>query len=376
MKIVHIITGLSTGGAEMMLYKLLSGMNGDEFDSEVISLTDAGPIADKIRMLGVTVHSLGMKRGNPYPIALIKLTLLLRKKKPDLVQTWLYHSDLIGGVAAKLAGGIKTFWNIRQGNIDVDSNKRSAIWIANACAKLSSRIPEKIICCSHAALEFHVALGYAKEKMTVIPNGFDLDAFQPDQNSRKSVREELGLDVKTYLIGLVARFHPQKDHRNFIRAAEKIRKIDSSVHFMLCGDGIENENIQLLQWIKQAELEDCFHLLGIRSDIPRLVAAMDVAVSSSLGGEGFPNVVGEAMACAVPCVVTDVGDSALIVGDTGRVVATKDPEALAAEIIELLQVPPEFREELGKQARLRVKKNYSLDSVVKKYEAVYRGVTG
>jgi len=376
MRIVHIITGLSTGGAEMMLYKLLSGMNSDEFESEVISLTDAGPIADKIRMLGIPVHALGMKRGNPYPIALIKLTLLLREKKPDLVQTWMYHSDLIGGTAAKLAGNIKIFWNIRQGNISVDSHKRSAIWIAKVCAKISSWMPEKIICCSHAALDFHFALGYTKEKMTVIPNGFDLVAFQQDQDSRKSVREELGLDEETYLVGLVARFHPQKDHRNFIQAAEFIRKNNSSVQFMLCGDGINNENIQLKQWIKQAELEDNFHLLGVRKDVSRLVAAMDVAVSSSLGGEGFPNVIGEAMACSVPCVVTEVGDSALIVGDTGRVVAAKDSEALATAIIELLQASPEFREELGKQARLRVENNYSLESVVKKYEAVYRGEAG
>lgn len=357
----------------MMLYKLLSRIDNDEFDSEVISLTDDGPIADKIRMLGVPVHVLKMKWGKPHPISLIKLSLLLRQKKPDIVQTWMYHSDLIGGLAAKFAGGIKTFWNIRQGNINLDSNKRSAIWIAKTCAKLSPWLPDKIICCSYAALEFHSTLGYCEEKMFVISNGFDLNAFQPDSDARRSVRKELGLDEKTYLVGLIARFHPQKDHHNFIQAAALIRKNISSVHFVLCGDAIDNENIQLIQWIKQAGMEECFHLLGIRNDVPHLVAAMDVATSSSLGGEGFPNVVGEAMACAVPCVVTDVGDSALIVGDDGRVVAAKDPEALASAIIELLQAPSEFREKLGKQARLRVKKNYSLDSIVKEYEAVYRG---
>ncbi|GBE45166.1 putative glycosyltransferase EpsF [bacterium BMS3Bbin11] len=376
MRIVHIITGLHTGGAEMMLYKLLSQINRDEFQSEVISLTDTGPIADKIGMLGIPVHALGMKRGSPFPFALIKLTLLLREKKPDLVQTWMYHSDLIGGIAAKLAGGIKIFWNIRQADIGTDSHKRSAIWIAKVCEKTSSWLPDKIICCSHAALEFHFSFGYAKEKMLVIPNGFDLETFQPDKYSRIFVHKELGLDEKTLLVGLVARFHPQKDHRNFIQAAELIRKNCSSVQFILCGNNVDNENIHLKKWIKQAELEDCFHLLGVRRDVSRLVAAMDVAVSSSLGGEGFPNVIGEAMACSVPCVVTDVGDSALIVGDTGRVVPAKDSEALATAIIQLLEASPELREELGKQARLRVENNYSLESVVKKYEAVYRGDAG
>ena len=371
MKIVHVITGLSTGGAEMMLYKLLSRMNADEFDSEVVSLTDEGPIADKIRLLGIPVQALGMKRGIPNPVALFKLTFILRRKRPDLVQTWLYHSDFIGGIASKIAGNMKTFWSIRQSNIDVDSNKRSTIWVAKACAKLSSWLPDKIIVCSHAALKSHQALGYSMEKMFVIPNGFDLDEFRPDPEARKSVRKELKLDENALLVGLVARFDPQKDHRNFIEAAELIREKIPAVHFMLCGEGIDNGNTRLMQWIEKGQVAGCFHLLGIRKDVSRLVAAMDVAVSSSLG-EGFPNVVGEAMACSVPCVVTDVGDSALIVADTGRVVPAKDPGALAAAILGLLQAPPAFREEMGELARQRVKMNYSLDSVVREYEAVFR----
>ena len=357
----------------MMLYKLLSRMNADEFDSEVISLTDAGPVADKIRSLGVPVHALGMKRGKPHPVAMIKLSSLLRRKKPDLVQTWLYHSDLIGGLAAKLAGSNKIYWSIRQSNIDADSNKRTTVWIAKACAKLSSWLPDKIIVCSHAALKSHRALGYYSEKMFVIPNGFDLDEFRPDPVARKSVRKELKLDENVLLVGLVARFDPQKDHRNFIEAAQLIKEKIPAAHFMLCGEGIDNENKQLMQWIEKGKMEGCFHLLGIRKDVARLVVAMDVAVSSSLG-EGFPNVVGEAMACSVPCVVTDVGDSALIVADTGRVVPAKDPDALATAIIGVLQAPPAFREEMGELARQRVKMNYSLDSVVRKYEAVFREV--
>ena len=372
MKIIHVITGLSTGGAEMMLYKLLSRMERAEFDTEVISLTNDGPIADKIKALDIPVHAIGMKRGSPSLIGLLKLTLFLRNKKPDLIQTWLYHSDLVGGLAGKFAGNIRTYWSIRQSNIEVDSNKISTIWTAKACARLSSWLPEKIICCSHAAMKSHIALGYAREKMLVIPNGFDVDAFRPDKDARKSVREELGLDENTSLVGIVARFDPQKDHQNFIDAAGLIKKSDPTAHFILCGDGINKKNTRLAHWIEQANVEDRFHLLGIRQDVPRLIAAMDIAVSSSLG-EGFPNVVGEAMACAVPCVVTDVGDSALIVGETGRVVAARDPKALAAEIIKLLRSPQGYREELGKQARLRVKNNYSLDSIVCNYEAVYRG---
>ena len=187
MRIVHIITGLSTGGAEMMLYKLLSRMDRNEFDCEVISLTDLGQVAEKISSLGIHVHALGMKRGRPHPILLFRLASLLRDKSPDLVQTWLYHSDLIGGIAAKIAGNIRIFWSIRQSNIDSDSNKRSTVLTARTCAMLSKWVPEIIICCSQSAKASHLDLGYAENKMIVIPNGFDLDTFRPDPTASPAI---------------------------------------------------------------------------------------------------------------------------------------------------------------------------------------------
>ncbi len=355
----------------MMLYKLLRQINRGEFESEVISLTTAGPVADKIKALGVPVTELGMKRGKFYTTALVKLTLILRERKPDLVQTWLYHSDLAGGISAKMAGNLRTFWSIRQSNIDIEHNKKSTVWAAKTCAKLSARLPEKIICCSHSALKTHVALGYDADKMLVIPNGFDLDAFQTEKDARNSVREELGLDEDIKLVGLVARFDPQKDHRNFIEAAAMVCKNDPGVHFLLCGEGISSDNTPLMQWIKKTGTENSFHLLGIRTDISRLLSSLDVSVSSSLG-EGFPNVVGEAMSCAVPCVVTDVGDSALIVGDTGKIVPPRNPEALSSAITELLQATPGYRKTLGKQARMRIEEKFSIQSVAKRFESAYR----
>jgi len=373
MKIIHIITGLSTGGAEMMLYKLLSRMDRNAFEAGVISLTDLGPVADRITSLGIPVSALGMTRGRPHPVMLWRLARLLREHSPDIVQTWLYHSDLIGGLAARLAGNRRISWSIRQSNIDADSNKRSTVWTARTCAMLSSWLPERIICCSHSAMESHLALRYARQKMVVIPNGFDLEAFRPDHGTRARVRQELGLDHAVPLIGLVARFDPQKDHQNFIEAAARVGQSFPSVHFVLCGKDITPANPQLMAWIGRHGLSGRCHLLGIRDDVPRLVAALDIAVSSSLR-EGFPNVVGEAMACAVPCVVTDVGDSALIVGDTGIVVPPRDPEALAGGIIELLDMPPAERNAMGRRARERVEREFSLDSVVRQYEDIFHAV--
>jgi glycosyltransferase involved in cell wall biosynthesis len=372
MKIVHIITGLSTGGAEMMLYKLLSRTNREKFSCEVISLTDTGAIADKITQLGIPVHVLGMTRGKIEIMAFLKIMRLLRTINPDLIQTWLYHSDLIGGLAAKLSGCPNIYWNIRQSNINPEGNKKSTIRVARTCAKLSNWIPKKIICCSHAAKESHRSLGYNDKKMQVIPNGFDLEKFRPDPKARESVFKELGIDKTAHLIGLVARYDPQKDHKNFIHSAKFIHEKYPAAHFLLCGDGINEENSELVNWIEETGISKNFHLMGIRNDTSRLFAAMDITISSSIG-EGFSNVIGEALSCEVPCVVTDVGDSALIVGDTGIVVPAKNSQAIADAVGELLGKPEEERKELGRQARERVKSFYSIDHIVSEYESAYLG---
>ena len=358
----------------MALYKLLSCLDRNSFESEVISLTGIGPIGKRIQMLGVPVHALGMRRGAPNPMAILKLATWLRGSKPAVIQTWMYHADLIGGIAAKWAGGIPLAWGIRHSNLEAGSSKRTTIWTAKVCARTSQWLPAKIVCCSEASRQTHTAIGYAPEKMVVIPNGFDLDSFRPNPDTRSSVRVELGIQMDIPLIGLVGRFDPQKDHHSFVMAASRLQARLPDPHFLLCGDGIDTQNAELTRWIVEAGLKERFHLLGRREDIPRLVAALDIAASSSSFGEGFPNVIGEAMACGVPCVVTDVGDSARIVGDTGHVVPPRNPAAFADALNKLLNLSPQALMDLGQQARLRVKENYSLSSIVKQYERLYKDV--
>lgn len=373
MKILHLITGLSTGGAEMMLYKLVSQMDRDKFDIHVISLTDIGPIGERIQSLGIPVDALGMKRGIPDPRRLLKLISLLKKNIPDLIQTWMYHSDLMGGLAAKLAGNIPVVWGIRHSNLDPEGNKSITIWTAKICALLSRWLPVKIVCCSEASKKVHTILGYDPERMVVIPNGFDLNLFKPDLEGKTSIRQELGISEDTILIGMAGRFDPQKDHRNFIKAAALLQEEISNVQFLLCGDDITWENRKLSKWIDEVGLHRYFYLLGRRNDIPRVMTTLDIASSSSYG-EGFPNVVGEAMACGTPCVVTDVGDSALIVGKTGIVVPPGDPDALALAWKKLIGIGKDKRQKLGHNARLRIREKFSLSSVVKRYEDLYKCV--
>jgi glycosyltransferase involved in cell wall biosynthesis len=372
LRLLCLITSLDVGGAQMMLYKLLAGMDRTTFAPEVISLIDIGPIGEKIESLGIQVRSLGMRPGIPNPMSILRLISWLRRDRPDVIQTWMYHADLIGGWAAKFAGGIPMAWGIRQSDLSDHGSRRLTIYTMRMCAYVSKWLPARIVCCSEASQRVHTALGYATENMMVIPNGFDLRVFKPDAAARESVRVELQIPAGTPVIGLVGRFHPQKDHRNFVAAAALLHRSRPDVHFVLCGEEVTWDNLQLARWIADAGIAGCCRLLGRRQDIPRLVAALDIAASSSSFGEGFPNVIGEAMACGVPCAVTDIGDSALIVGRTGRVVPPQNPEDLAKALLELVELGHQERTCLGIAARARIKEHFDLPDIVMRYQNLYQ----
>jgi glycosyltransferase involved in cell wall biosynthesis len=374
-KVLHIITDLGLGGAETMLYRLLARMDSARFANEVISLTNLGVNAENIRAAGIPVRALGMKRSIPNPLPAARLLQSIRKSKPQIVQTWMYHADLIGGLTARLAGDIPVVWNIRHANLDPQGNRLLTIWIAKACALLSPWLPRRVLCCSQAASLSHIRLGYAANKMEIIPNGFDLHGFRPDSAARLSLRNELRIAEDALIIGMAARFHPLKDHHNFIQAAARLHAVLPEVHFVLCGSGVDSKNPRLARWVTAARLDAHCHLLGARRDMPRLFAAIDIATSSSKS-EAFPSVVGEAMACGTPCVVTDVGDSALIVGDSGRVVPPRDPVALAAAWRELIEAGSGVRRCLGLDARRRVEQHFALPQVVQRYESIYAELAG
>lgn len=372
MRLTVVTTGLRTGGAETMLLKLL-GAARSRVEAEVVSLTTEGAVGPRIAALGVPVRALAMRGGLDAPGAVVRLARELRRSRPDVVQTWMYHADLIGGLAARRAG-VPAVWGLRQSNLDPVHSPRRTIWTARACARLSHRVPARIACCSEASRRVHAALGYDEARMVVIPNGFDAEAFRPDASARASVRRELGLLGDAPLVGLVGRFDPQKDHGTFLRAAGLLRARWPEARFVLCGDGVTADNAALAAGAREAGVLGSCHFLGPRGDMPRLQAAFDVAALSSAYGEGFPNVVGEAMACGVPCVVTDIGDSAEIVGPTGRVVPPRDPRALAEAMDEVLSLGPEKRRELGALARQRVVQRYTLAEVARRYEALWEEV--
>lgn len=369
-KILHIINSLEFGGAEMMLANLLARSDRERFDPVVVLLIADLTLADRIERLGVPIRVIGMKPGIPDPRGILSLTGLLRREKPRLIQTWMDHSNLIGGIAARLAGPTPLVWGIHHSNHVPGYTKRSTLWTVAACARLSRRVPTRIVCCSEHARANYEQRGFAAAKMMVIPNGFDTDAYRPDPAARAAVRREIGVEPDTLLIGLVARFDPLKDHLNFLRAGGLLKQRHPEAHFLLCGEGVDERNRVLMETVESLGLAGRCHLLGPRRDIPRIQASLDLAASSSFS-EAFPLAVGEAMACGIPCVVTDVGDSALMVGETGRVVPARDHVALANALADLLDLTPTRRNALGAAARRRTRELFDLSAVTRRYEEIY-----
>jgi len=375
MKIVHIITSLSTGGAEMMLYKLLSAVDHKRFEHVVVSLINKRTtLGERIEELGVPVHALGMQHGRlPTATSVRRLICLGRQLNPDIIQGWMYHGNMAALIVSALVPAqAKVIWNIRQTIYDLKQEKRLTSLLIRVGAKFSS-MPARIIYNSSVSLKLHRKLGYASHRSLVLTNGFDCEQFKPDVATRYSFRRSLKLDSEAFLIGVVGRYHPVKDHANFLQAAGILERTWPNVHFVLVGCGVDHTNSKLVALIRQIGINGKIHLLGERTDVHYITAALDIASSSSYG-EGFPNVIGEAMACGVPCVVTDVGDSAKIVNVTGIVVPPRDSQALADGWRRMIEMGAEARRKLGIAARKRIQNNYSLSTISGQYENLYHKV--
>lgn len=366
LRICHLITDLDIGGAEMSLFRLLSAIDRDRYACSVISLLEPGPVGRRIQELGIQVGSLGLKRGAMSLPGLSRLVVELRRNRPDVLMTWLYHADLLGLIAGKLTGVRSIVWNLRASDMDMSNYRPLSALTLRICAALS-HLPTAVLVNSERGRAYHSQIGYHPREWVLIRNGVDPAQFKPDRAARDDVRRELGLGPEDLLIGLVARFDPMKDHSNFMAAARLVAQREKAVHFALVGKGIGCDNRSLAADLDRPPLAGRLHLLGERFDMPRLTAAFDVACSSSLS-EAFPNTVVEAMACGVFCVVTDAGDSAAIVGETGVVVPPGNPDALSQGLLHAVAMGPAKRQAEGQAARERVIRNFGLERFVREYQ--------
>lgn len=365
LRILHVISNLEVGGAEMNLLRLVQSMP-KEFDNPVVSLTTIGPVGEKIRDLGAHVQALSMKKGVPDPRGAMKLAGIVNRFQPDIIQCWMYHANLLGLAVSR---GRRLVWNIRCTDMDLGRYGMIYRWTVRAGA-LFSTLPDAVVVNSLAGRAFHASLGYAPKKWEVIMNGFDTTLYRPDASSGQEIRARLGILEDAPVIGLVNRYDPMKDHATFFRAALLLSQKNSAVHFILAGKGVTEGSPEISPHLGIMEKIRNIHLMGHRDDIPRVLNALDIASSSSIS-EGLPNAIGEAMATGIPCVVTDAGDSALLVGDTGIVVPKRDPEALCSAWQRLLDAGIDFRKTMGERARKRIMGHYSLQAMIRRYEALY-----
>jgi len=370
MKVAHVIIGLNVGGAELMLKRLIeSHRERPSIEHVVISLTDQGVLGNLLVKQGVAVHGLGMSSIIKGPSTFFKLRKLLQTLRPDIVHTWMYHADLLGGLAARSAGLHNLVWCIRSTDISKGGSKLTLL-VRKLCACLSNWLPSVIVCAADASRQVHEAAGYSSSKMRVIPNGFDLDKLLTPHKSGSDVRDELGISRDCKIVVSVGRYSPVKDHRTFIEAASKVAAKRSDVKFMLVGRDLARTNSQLLAWINATGQAKAFYLLGERDDVPACLRASDVFCLHSVT-EGFPNALGEAMAVGLPCVTTNVGDAAYLLNNPDWVVPAASPDKLAEKLNSLLFLPFDERAALGEAAASRVRKCFSIDAISHCYYELY-----
>lgn len=371
MRLTVVASGLETGGAEIALLRLLPAMQRHEIEATVVSMRSIGTIGPLLQERAIPVLSLGM----PTPSALLvgpgKLARHLQHWRPDVLHGWMYHGNLVA-TAAGACGRLPVVWGIRQSLAPGSHEKWLTRNVIRAGRLLSGRAA-LIVYNSAVARDQHERRGFARDRGEVVPNGFDTEAIRPSDVHRHDVRRELGVGDDTFLVAHVARFHPVKDIPSFLHAAGRVTRWLPRCVFALAGQGVDRSNAALCDIIDSLGLSNCVRLLGRRDDISRLMAAFDVLCLTSVA-EGFPNVVGEAMSCGVPCVGTAVGDVAELIGDTGEVVPPGDPEAVAAAVARLLSLDPAARRALGMRARQRIMDRFSIGEVARRYAELLHSV--
>lgn len=368
--IVHIITSLDVGGAERSLANLVLGLDRCKFNNIVISLKDLGFWGPILHKQGIEVIALNMQCTSNSIQGLITLWRVLRKIKPDYVQGWMYHANIVALLIGKLARVPKIYWNIRCSLMDL--SKYSLLTrVTFKLGKIFAKWPTGIINNSKNSIQEHIEYGYINNNLIHIPNGFDIEKFKFDNQRHVQFREKYNLPKDCIIIGMIARFDPMKDHQTFIEAAGILAKENKNVYFVCAGKDVNKENVALQVAINKYELQENIILLGPQENLHELYPAFDYLAQTSIFGEGFPNVVAEAMACGVACFVTDVGDSLTVIGDCGHIIEKQDPKQIAATWQKVIQQNNVNRDKI----RARIVDYFSIEKCISAYSEVYNTKT-
>ncbi len=361
-KITHIITGLNMGGAEHMLYKLLKH-SSDHFEHSVISLSGIGYYTSKIEDLGIKVYSLNIKKKNP-------LTWVFQIKSlctdADIIDSWMYHSNLFSYIVGKKMLNKKVIWNIRHSNLRPEANKRMTLCIIHLCAKFSNNI-DVITYDSQKSMGVHDSTGYDNNHGVVIPGGFEIDKYLYSEKKRDNIRHELGISKDKKVMLTVGRWDVQKGYYFLIIALSILKKTTDDFLMLMVGTGLSNDNNSLVSIVEDNKLSEKIMLLGPRDDIPAILSSADIYICSSIG-ESFSNSIAEAMISGMTCIVTDVGDSAKIIGEFGILIPKENSEKMAdAILISLNKNAPR-----SKNAMKYIEDNYSIKKISIIYHELYK----
>ncbi|MFO1496837.1 MAG: glycosyltransferase [Verrucomicrobiota bacterium] len=371
-RILHVVSGLLGFGCEGVLFRVLRG-SAKDYRHAVVSLAGEGPIADDIRALGIQVRTLNMANNGSGLLRLSGLIQVLREVRPDIVQGWMYHANVLGGLCARFAGCDPVVWGLRNGAGDLTRMRRMTRFTIRVGAYLSRVVPRVILSCSRRACENHERLGYDGRKMVVIPNGYDLEHFHPDAVKREGWRRQLQVGLDVPLVGLVARWDPIKDHETFLMAARRAKEAIPRMSFLLAGKDIVPQNQALMAVLDKTGMRDKVILVGEARDVAGLMNCLDLLVLASRS-EAFPNVLAEAMACGVPCASTDVGDAAHIVGDSGWIVRPGAERELSGAILAAMKEPETEKVARRRRARTRIESEFSLGRMVEAYQLVWNSL--
>ena len=369
LRVLHLITTTRVGGAEGQLLELLRASYPGRLSNLVVSLEPAGSLAPAMVRAGAEVRGLGL---SPGPRGLIQGVGRLRRElarfEPQVIQSWMYHADLLACLATWGGAAPPVVWGLRCADLRLKGSTRLVV---AACARLSAR-PAAIVANSRAGLVWHRKLGYRNPRMLVIPNGFDLRQAAPEPAEGEGLRAGLGLGPEHLVVGHVASLQPVKDHPGFLQAAALVAERIPQARFVLMGRGVVAGAPDLAACGQPPLAGRCF-LLGERDDVPAWLGALDMLAQSSLS-EGFPNVVGEAMAAGLPVAATEVGDTGPVLGDESLLAPPADPGALAGVMIRVLEMSPGERAGLGERLRERLAEEHSSQRMSEAYQALYQSL--
>ena len=364
-RISFVATGLGVGGAEAMLYRVATRLDRSRFTPMVVSVMDDGEYGDRIRAAGIPVTSIGFTDRAPTPARLARLFRALQRQRPDAIMGWMYHGNFAAWLGRRWAApDAGLAWNIRHSPYDLDDEGRLTRSLIRLGAPLSKRV-DATVYVSDTSRRLHLARGYDPSTAVVIGNGIDPPPVATPEE-RAAVRAELGFGADDVVVVRVARFDPMKDHVGFLEAMIMAVEANPAIRVLLVGREASPENPVLAPLLADPRLAGRVVVLGERRDVGRVLTGVDILVSSSWA-EGFPNVVLEAAVAGIPCVVTDVGASAEIAGDGGRVVAPRDPRALCDAVLEVAGLGRDGRIALGSLARAHASARHNLDDVAGKY---------